>query len=207
MKVLLVNGSPHQKGSTYHALEIVAKALQAEGIDTELFQVGPKPVQDCIGCWQCMKKGACVFTQDNVNAFVEASRKADGFVFGTPVYFAHPAGQVQSFLNRVFISGGDAFAYKPGAAVAVARRAGTTASLDVLNKYFGISRMLTVGSSYWNLIHGAVAADLEQDPEGVQTLREMGKNMAWLLHCLEAAKKAGIAFPKPENKVMTNFVR
>jgi multimeric flavodoxin WrbA len=207
MEVLLLNGSPHPKGSTCHALEIVANSLQAEGVDTELFQVGAKPVQDCIGCWQCMQKGACIFTQDNVNAFVDAARKADGFVFGTPVYYAHPAGQVQSFLDRVFISGGDAFAYKPGAAVAVARRAGTTASLDVINKYFGISQMLTVGSSYWNLIHGAVAEDIEKDPEGVQTLRELGKNMAWLIRSLDAAKKAGIAFPKAENKILTNFVR
>lgn len=153
MKVLMLNGSAHQKGNTYLSLLEVGKTLEAEGIDYEIFQLGGGPVRDCIGCGKCSEKG-CIFDDDKVNEFVAKAKEADGFVFGTPVYYAHPSGRILSFLDRVFYSSGKAFAFKPGASVAVARRGGASASFDVLNKYFGISQMPTVGSTYWNLVHG-----------------------------------------------------
>ena len=148
-----------------------------------------------------------MFTDSGVNDFIAKARQADGFVFGTPVYYAHPSGRVLSFLDRAFYAGGSAFAGKPGAAVASARRAGTTASLDALGKYFGISDMVTVGSTYWNMVHGANAQDVEQDLEGLQTMRALGRNMAWLLHCIEAGKAAGIEYPALEPFQRTNFIR
>ena len=151
MKVLMLNGSCNPKGCTYTALTEVGKTLTSAGIDYEIVQLGGGPVRDCIGCNQCSKNG-CVFTDDGVNDFIAKARQADGFVFGTPVYYAHPSGRALSFLDRVFYAGGSAFAGKPGAAVASARRAGTTASLDALGKYFGISNMVTVGSTYWNMV-------------------------------------------------------
>ena len=206
MKVLLINGSPHEKGCTYTALTEVGKTLTSAGIDYEIVQLGGDPVRDCIGCNQCSQSG-CVFTDGGVNDFIAKARQADGFVFGTPVYYAHPSGRVLSFLDRVFYAGGSAFAGKPGAAVASARRAGTTASLDALGKYFGISNMVTVGSTYWNMVHGANAQDVEQDLEGLQTMRALGRNMAWLLHCIEAGKVAGIEYPALEPFQRTNFIR
>ena len=147
MKVLMLNGSCNERGCTYTALEEIGRTLREEGVDCEIFQLGADPVRDCIGCGGCAG-GSCVFTDDGVNRFVEKARKADGFVFGTPVYYAHPSGRVLSVLDRAFYSGSAAFACKSAAAVASARRAGTTASIDALGKYFGISRMLTVGSTY-----------------------------------------------------------
>ena len=160
----------------------------------------------CIGCNQCSKNG-CVFTDDGVNDFIAKARQADGFVFGTPVYYAHPSGRVLSFLDRVFYAGGSAFAGKPGAAVASARRAGTTASLDALGKYFGISNMVTVGSTYWNMVHGHCPEDVMLDGEGLQTMRNLGRSMAWLLHCIQAGREAGYDFPAPERGHQTNFIR
>ena len=205
MKVLMLNGSCNPKGCTYTALTEVGKTLTSAGIDYEIVQLGGDPVRDCIGCNQCSKNG-CVFTDGGVNDFIAKARQADGFVFGTPVYYAHPSGRVLSFLDRVFYAGGSAFAGKPGAAVASARRAGTTASLDALGKYFGISDMVTVGSTYWNMVHGANAQDVEQDLEGLQTMRALGRNMAWLLHCIEAGKAAGIEYPALEPFQRTNFI-
>ena len=158
MKVLMVNGSAHQKGNTFLSLEEVGKALKEEGIDYEIFQLGGGPIRDCIGCGQCSEKG-CVFADDKVNEFVAKAKEADGFVFGTPVYYAHPSGRVLSFLDRVFYSSGRSMAFKPGASVAVARRGGTTASFDVMNKYFGISQMPVAGSTYWNLVHGCTPGE------------------------------------------------
>ena len=184
MKVLMLNGSCNERGCTYTALEEIGRTLREEGVDCEIFQLGADPVRDCIGCGGCAG-GSCVFTDDGVNRFVEKARKADGFVFGTPVYYAHPSGRVLSFLDRAFYSGSAAFACKPAAAVASARRAGTTASIDALGKYFGISRMLTVGSTYWSMVHGNCPADVLQDREGLQTMRNLAREMAWLMRCIE----------------------
>lgn len=206
-KVLLVNGSGNERGCTYTALSEVAAALEREGIATEIIQLGKAPVRDCIGCGACAKLGKCVFEEDAVNKVAEMAREADGFVFGTPVYYAHPSGRILSFLDRLFYSAGSAFAFKPGAAVASARRAGTTASLDVLNKYFTIARMPVVSSNYWNMVHGNTPEEVGQDLEGLQIMRGIGQNMAWMIKCIEAGKAAGIGYPDTEQKVRTNFIR
>ncbi len=206
-KILLVNGSPTENGCTYTALCEVASALKAEGLEAEIFQLGKEGIRDCIGCHGCRKLGRCVFQDDKVNEFIELAREADGFVFGTPVYYAHPRGQILSFLDRVFCSASNVFAYKPGAAVASARRAGTTASMDVLNKYFTIAQMPVVSSNYWNMVHGEKPEDVKQDLEGMQIMRGIGRNMAWMVRCIAAGKAAGIDYPQPETKVRTNFIR
>ena len=206
-KVLLLNGSCNEHGCTFTALSEVAAALEKEGVETEIFQLGQEAIRDCIGCGGCGKLGHCVFEDDKVNAFVAKAKEADGFVFGTPVYYAHPSGRVLAFLDRAFYSGKSAFAFKPGAAVASARRAGTTASLDVLNKYFTISNMPVVASSYWNMVHGNKPEEVKRDLEGLQIMRGIGQNMAWMIKCIEAGKAAGIQTPVPEAKVKTNFIR
>ncbi len=206
MKVLMLNGSAHINGNTYRSLLEVGKQLEKEGITYEIFQLGTEPIRDCIGCGKCTDRG-CVFADDKVNEFVAKAKEADGFVFGTPVYYAHPSGRIQSFLDRVFYSSGRSFAFKPGAAVAVARRGGTTASFDVLNKYFGICQMPVVGSTYWNQVHGRVAGEAEMDEEGMQTMRNLARNMAWMLKCMEAGRQAGVALPETERGHQTNFVR
>lgn len=205
MKVLMLNGSANQKGCTYTALQEIGRTLQAEGIDYEIFQIGAQPVRDCIGCRQCTEQG-CIFMDDLVNVFVQKAREADGFVFGTPVYYAHASGRILSFMDRAFYSSKSAFIHKPAAAVASARRAGTTASLDDLNKYFGISHMPTVGSSYWNMVHGNRPEEVLQDVEGLQTMRNIAHNMAWLLKCIEEGRKQGI-LPQTESGSWTNFIR
>lgn len=171
-KVLLVNGSGNEYGCTYTALKEAAGALEKGGIETEIFQLGKEPIRDCIGCGCCGKLGRCVFEDGLVNEFVAKAKVADGFIFGTPVYYAHPSGRILSFLDRVFYSGGSALAYKPGAAVASARRAGTTASLDVINKYMTFARMPVVSSNYWNMVHGNKPEEVLQDQEGLQIMRE-----------------------------------
>lgn len=206
MKVLLVNGSPRAAGCTFTVLSEVAETLQEEGIGTEIFQLGTKPVQDCIACMKCRELQKCVF-DDVANELIEKAKRADGFVFGTPVYYAHPSGRVQSVLDRAFYAGGYAFACKPGAAVVSARRGGTAASFDVLNKYFGIASMPVVSSTYWNMVYGKTPDEVRQDAEGMQTMRNLGRNMAYLLKCMEAGRAAGIAFPAQENSVRTNFIR
>ena len=208
MKVLLVNGSPKANGNTARALAEIAEQLNAEGIDTEVFQLGAKPIRDCIGCGQCGKLGGrCTFDDDVVNELIAAAEQADGFVFGSPVYYAHPSGRILSALDRAFYAGGHAFEHKPGAAVAVARRGGTSTTFDVLNKYFTINNMPVVGSQYWNQVHGNLPEQVLQDAEGLQTLSTLAKNMAWLLKCIEAGKNAGIACPVPEKVIRTNFIR
>ena len=208
MNVLLVNGSNHAKGCTYTALRQVADVLEAEGIAAEIFQLGATPVRDCTACRTCQKiPGRCVFDDDLVNRIIEKAREADGFVFGTPVYYAHPSGRILSVLDRVFYAGKEAFAHKPGAAVASARRAGTTASVDVLNKYFTIAQMPVVSSSYWNIVHGNSPEEVLQDAEGLQTMRNLADNMLWLLRCIEAGKTSGIQPPQAERGARTNFIR
>ena len=206
MKVLMLNGSAHAHGNTYRSLTEVGRQLEKEGIEYEIFQLGGAPVRDCIGCGKCTGEG-CIFRDDAVNEFVAKAREADGFVFGTPVYYAHPSGRILSFLDRAFYCGGRAFAFKPGAAVAVARRGGASASFDALNKYFGISQMITVGSTYWNQVHGCVEGETEQDAEGMQTMRNLARNMAWLLKCMRAGKAAGVTLPETERGSRTNFIR
>lgn len=206
MKVLMLNGSAHKNGTTYTALTEIGKTLEQEGIQYEIFQMGGEPIRDCIGCGQCSERG-CVFGDDKVNEFVAKAKEADGFIFGTPVYYAHPSGRILSFLDRVFYSSGRVFAFKPAAAVAVARRGGTSASLDVLNKYFGISQMPTVGSTYWNMVHGANGEDAKLDGEGMQTMRNVAHNMAWMLKCFRAGRENGIPLPETERGERTNFIR
>lgn len=207
MKVLMINGSPHAKGCTFTALAEIAGQLEKEGIESEIVQLGSKPLQDCIACGKCGDKGGrCVFDDDMINEIISKAHAADGFVFGTPVYYAHPSGRVLSALDRIFYAGSDAFAFKPGAAIASARRAGTTASVDALNKYFTINQMPVVSSTYWNVVHGNNAEEVVQDEEGMQTMRNLGANMAWLLKCIEAGKKSGVTAPDNPRK-RTNFIR
>ncbi|MDZ5253842.1 flavodoxin family protein [Clostridium sp. LIBA-8841] len=206
MKVLLVNGSPNRKGCTYTALQEVSKTLEENGIDTEIFQLGNKPIGGCIGCGVCKKTGEC-FMKDIVNDFVEKAKDADGFVFGSPVYYASASGSITSFLDRVFYSGGKHLAFKPGAVVCSARRAGTTSTLDQLSKYLTISNMPVVSSQYWNMVHGYTPEDVRNDLEGMQTMRVLGRNMAWLMKCIELGKDNNILKPELEERVLTNFIR
>lgn len=206
MKVLMLNGSPKANGNTNAALLEVGRTLENEGISYEIFQMGGNPVRDCIGCGQCSEKG-CVFTDDDVNEFIAKAKEADGFVFGTPVYYAHPSGRILSFLDRAFYAGGAAFRFKPGASVAVARRGGSSASFDCLNKYFGIAQMPVVGSTYWNMVYGKVPGEAEQDLEGMQTMQNLAKNMAWMMKCFELGRKNGIALPDTSAVVRTDFIR
>lgn len=206
MKVLMLNGSSKPNGNTYIALQEIGKQLEKEGIEYEIFQLGGGPVRDCIGCGGCTEEG-CVFEDDKVNEFIAKAKEADGFVFGTPVYYAHPSGRILSFLDRVFYSGGRAFAFKPGASVAVARRGGASASFDVLNKYFGISQMPVAGSTYWNSVHGRTPGEASQDAEGLQTMRNLAKNMAWMLKCFALGRENGVSLPDTETGIRTNFIR
>lgn len=212
MKVLMLNGSGNANGSTRAGLDVMAEVFAENCVETEIVCVGSKPLHDCIGCGKCAELKRCVFNDDAVNCFVEKAAKADGFVFGTPVYYAHPSGRVQSFLDRVFFSSmcSDlyvAFRHKPVASIVVARRAGTSASFDVLNKYAGISQMLTVGSTYWNEFHALKKDDVPQDPEGLQTLRNLSRNMIWVMKCIQAGREQGIQPPCTETGALTNFVR
>ncbi len=212
MKVLMLNGSGNANGSTRAGLDIMAEVFASDGVDSEIVCVGAKPVRDCLGCNKCAEKGKCVFQDDGVNEFVEKATTADGFVFGTPVYYAHPSGRILSFLDRAFFSnmwgtGAAAFRHKPAAAIVVARRAGTSASYDVMNKYFGISQMINVGSTYWNEFHALTKDDVPKDEEGTQTLRNLARNMAWVMKCLKAGRDAGILPPEAEANALTNFVR
>lgn len=209
MKVLLVNGSSNLQGCTYTALSEVAKSLENNGIETEIIQVGKDAIRDCSGCGYCRKNEGCVFKDDIVAAIIEKAKTADGFVFGSPVYYAHPAGRLLSVMDRAFYAGGKYFAFKPAAAVVSARRAGTTASLEAITKHFTINQMPVVSANYWCMVHGAQNSpdDVRKDEEGLQIMRVLGKNMAWLLKCIELGKQSGIEHPQPENKIATNFIR
>lgn len=207
MKVLLVNGSPKEKGCTYTALCEVAGALEKNGIETEIFHVGTEPIRGCMGCGGCKKLGGKCVYQDSVNVFLEKAKTADGFIFGTPVHYAAASGMLTSFLDRAFYAGKPTFEYKPGAAVVSCRRSGATATFDQLNKYFTISNMPVISSSYWNMVHGTNSEEVKQDLEGMQIMRNLGDNMAWILKAIEAGKKAGIDIPEREIKVITSFIR
>lgn len=207
MKVLLVNGSPHANGCTNRALQEVEKALQKQGVETEIFHIGNGSVGGCMVCGACAKLGKCVI-DDAVNRFAEKAKTADGFVFGSPVYYASAAGSMVGFMDRLFYSASKTMAFKPAAAVASARRAGTVSTFDGLNKYFTINNMPVVSANYWNGVHGAnnTPADVEQDEEGLQTMRLLGNNMAWLLRCIQLGKEQGIQ-PETEPKLRTNFIK
>lgn len=207
IKVLLLNGSTRKNGCTYLALSEVAKTLNAEGVETEILQMGGGPVRDCVGCNGCAGKGQCVFGDDMVNEVIAKAKEADGFVFGSPVYYAHPSGQILSLLDRVFYAGVEGFLHKPAAVVLTARRAGTAASLDVLNKYLLNAEMPIVSSTYWNMVFGPAPEVMEQDKEGLQTMRNLGRNMAWLLGCIEAGRQQGRTPPRAEREHWTNFNR
>ena len=212
MKVLLFNGSPHKEGCTYTALEEITKTLKEEGIDSEIYQIGTGSITPCSGCGACAKIGRCVINDDDVNNFVEKCRDFDGFVFGSPVHYASASGGTTAFLDRAFFTAfmtgrGDIFRHKPAAAVASARRSGTTATLDQLNKYMTISEMPIISGRYWNMIHGHTPDEVKQDLEGMQNMRILARNMAWFLKLKEAGQNAGIVLPKQEEIVFTNFIR
>ena len=207
MKVILFNGSPRANGCTFTALSEIASVLNLQGIRTEILQTGNKPVQDCIGCNGCADKGKCVFVNDCVNEWIEKAKSANGFVFGTPVYYAHPSGRILSVMDRLFYAGGNNFLHKPAAVVASARRAGTTATLDTISKHFGIAQMPVISSTYWNMVHGNTPEQTKQDLEGMQTMRNIGANMAWILKCIEAGKQSGIEVPQTETSARTSFIR
>lgn len=206
MKVILVNGSPKEKGCTYTALKEVETALNKNEIETEIFWLGNKPVSGCIGCGSCLKTGKC-FVEDKVNEFLEKVPTTDGFVFGTPVHFAASSGMLSSFMDRVFYGRRKLFSNKVGTAIVSCRRGGATAALDEVNKYFTISNMPIASSQYWNMVHGNTPEEVKKDEEGMQTMRTLGNNMAWLLKSIEAGKNAGIEKPKNEPIISTNFIR
>lgn len=208
MKVLVLNGSPHPEGSTARALREVMLELQKEGIETELMQVGMHTIRGCKGCGMCRKNklGKCIFGDDPVNVAIAKMEECDGLIIGSPVHYAGAAGDITSFLDRMFYASGG-FPYKPGAAIVCCRRAGSTAALEQLNKYFMMNNMPLVPSAYWNMVHGNSAEEVEQDAEGMMVMRTLARNMAWLLRSIEAGKQAGVALPASEKKVRTNFIR
>jgi multimeric flavodoxin WrbA len=208
MKVLLLNGSPHKNGCTFRALSEIIRELEAEGIETEVMHIGADTIRGCKGCGMCRKNklGKCIFGDDSVNVAIAKMQDCDALIVGSPVHFAAAAGDVTSFLDRMFYASGG-FAYKPGAAIVSCRRAGSTAALEQLNKYFMISNMPLVPSAYWNMVHGNTPEEVEQDEEGLMVMRTLGRNMAWLLKSIETGKQSGIALPPSEGKVRTNFIR
>ncbi len=211
MKVLLVNGSPRQHGCTYTALSEVAGQLEQCGVEAEIFWLGNQAINGCTGCRACFRsgEGRCALPGEDaktVNALIEKMEAADGIIVGGPVHFAGPAGNLHSALDRVFYAS-KKLAGKPGAAVVSCRRSGGTASFDVLNKYFTIAGMPIVSSQYWNVVHGNTPDEVRQDGEGMQTMRTLGRNMAWMLRCIEAGRAAGIHYPEREPRIGTNFIR
>ena len=200
-KILLINGSPHEKGCTYTALSEVATSLHACGMETELFWLGTRPVAGCIACRKCRDTGRCVF-DDDVNRLLARADEFDGMVLGSPVYYAGPAGQLCAFLDRLFFASNGCWSGKVGAAVVSCRRGGSTAAFDRLNKYFTISNMPVAPSQYWNHVHGNTPEEVRQDLEGLQVMRTLGKNIAWMVKSL-----AQEAQPDYEPRVGTNFIR
>ena len=205
-KVLMINGSPHEFGCTYTALKEVAETLEKNGVETEILYLGTKPVAGCIACGKCGQTGRCVF-DDQVNRVLDKLDEYSGIVVGSPVYFAGPTGQICAFLDRLFYCGGGRMAGKIAASVVSCRRGGASASFDRLNKYFSISNMHIAGSQYWNQIHGKTPAQAVKDLEGLQTMRTLGQNIAWLIKSIEAGEAAGLAAPEYEKTQITNFIQ
>lgn len=211
MKVLLVNGSPNRHGCTYTALSEIAETLKENGVDADFYWIGKKAISGCIACYKCATLGHCVFS-DNVNEFTALAQNYDGFIFGSPVYFSGMNGSLMSFMDRVFFSASKQephpFRFKPAAAIVSARRAGTTAALDEINKYFMHQQMPVITSRYWNMVHGNTPDEVMQDLEGLQVMRVLARNMAWFLKLKEAGENAGVPFPaQEENRIATNFIR
>lgn len=210
MKVLLINGSPNEKGCTFTALEEISKTLNEEGIETDIYYIGKDPIAPCRACRACGKIGRCVIN-DKVNGFLEYARNFDGYIIGSPVHYASASGGIIPFLDRAFfadfMSGHNSFIHKPGSAIVSARRAGTTATIDQLNKYFQINQMPVISGRYWNMVHGQNPDEVKKDEEGMQNMRILARNMAYHLKCKDAAQKAGILPPKEEETIYTNFIR
>jgi multimeric flavodoxin WrbA len=207
MNVLLINGSPHHSGCTFTALSEIAGEVEKQGIETRIFHIGTKAIRGCVACKQCRADGHCSYSNDVVNECIDLMQQADGIIIGSPVYYASPNGALLALLDRAFYASSDRFAYKPAAAIVSCRRGGASTAFDVLNKYFTISHIPVVSSQYWNEVHGNTPEEVRQDLEGLQVMRMLGRNMAWLLKCIEAAK--GIV-PYPEQEVVrhrTNFIR
>jgi multimeric flavodoxin WrbA len=206
MHVLMINGSPHEKGCTYTALSEVAGQLEGQGIATNIVHIGHKPIRGCTGCRTCFETGYCVYKDDPVNTFIDLAREADGLVVGSPVYFAGANGALCCLLDRMFLGKNAGYMHKPAAAVVSCRRGGASAAFDRLNKYFTISGMPVVSSQYWNAVHGNTPEEVRQDLEGLQIMRTLGRNMAWLLKCIDVAKGT-VSYPELETRVITNFIR
>lgn len=211
MKVILVNGSPHEKGSTFTVLNVMAETFAKEGIETEIFWIGNKALNGCIACKTCAKIGECVF-HDEVNEFTAKAKEADGFIFGAPVHYASAPGAMTSFMDRAFYSdfvgnGNKSYYLKPAAAVTVARRAGNVSTYDQMNKYFGLHQMPIISSSYWNLVYGTNPEDIMKDAEGLKTVRTLARNMSYFLKCQQAGKTQGVSLPEEEPAIFMNFIR
>ncbi|MBR1883037.1 MAG: flavodoxin family protein [Muribaculaceae bacterium] len=206
-KVLLINGSPHAHGCTFTALEVVAKQLESEGIQTEIVHVGHKNIRGCIGCYKCRTLGRCVFNDDVVNTLAQKFEEADGLVVGSPVYFAGPSGTLISLLNRLFYSTSFPKRFKVGAAVASARRTGTGNTLDQLNKYFLHGEMPIASSRYWNEVHGNTPEEVMKDEEGLQIMRVLGRNLAFLIRAISGERERGKLPETEPRRIATNFIR
>lgn len=204
MKVLLINGSPRKNGNTHIALTEVAKTLEANDIQAEIVSIGTKAMQGCIACNKCRELGRCVFKDEVYDNIRKKLETIDGIVIGSPVYYAGPNGSLCALLDRLFYSLAPLLAYKPAAAVAVCRRGGASTTFDRLNKYFTINKMPIVSSQYWNSVHGCLPGDAVEDAEGLQTMRTLGNNMAWLL---KSIKQSNMQLPPKEASIMTNFIR
>lgn len=202
MKVLLINGSPNEKGNTYLALSEVAKALNGDGIETEIVWIGKKPIAGCIACNKCRETGVCIFNTGVYTEIFEKLPGVDGLVVGSPTYWAGPNGSLCSLLDRVFYSLGRMVQYMPAAAVGVCRRGGSVCTVERLNKYFEMNNMPMPSSQYWNNIYGTAPGDVGQDAEGLQTMRTLGHNLARLIKALKDAP-----LPEPEEHAWTNFIR
>jgi multimeric flavodoxin WrbA len=206
MHVLMINTSPHEKGCTNRALQEVSSVLEQWNIDSEILWIGKGSLHGCTDCGYCFKHGSCVFTDDLVNEAAKKAVKADALVLGSAVHYASAAGAGSAFLDRMFRVASKQMALKPGAAVVSCRRGGASATFDQLNKYFTISQMPVVSSTYWNGVHGNTVEEVEQDLEGLQVMRYLGANIAWLLSCIEAGKET-VKKPVPEKRIATNFIR
>ena len=204
MKVLLINGSPRREGNTFLSLTEVANALEKEGVSTEIISIGNKPIRGCIGCNKCRERGSCVFDDALYEEIRESLKSADGLIVGSPVYFAGPNGSLCALLDRLFYSCSKDLKYKPGASVAVCRRGGASATFDRLNKYFTIRHMPVVSSQYWNFVHGYEPGEALEDEEGLQTMRTLGKNMAWLIKSIKSGNQP---LPEQESPAFTSFIR
>ncbi|MCL2121262.1 MAG: flavodoxin family protein [Clostridiales bacterium] len=204
MNVLMINGSPHEDGCVFTALSEIAKELHKENIETTIFPIGVQPIYGCTGCGSCRGKTSCIFDGDPVNAAIECLIKADGLIVGSPVYYGGANGALCAFLDRMFFGKAQHYAYKPAAAIVNCRRGGAASAFDRLNKYFTISNMPVVPSQYWNATHGTTVEEVLQDLEGLQIMRTLGRNMAWMLNALASQSNA---VPEAEKRVMTNFIR